>query len=41
VNKNNKKKKKSTTVNKDLSDTGPITLLEKKQLAQQIRRLGK
>ena len=40
VSKVNKKKKKNTSKG-ELADLGPVTLLEKKQLAQQIRRLGK
>lgn len=37
----NKKKKKSSAANRENSELAPVTLLEKKQLALQIRRLGK
>jgi len=41
TNKNIKKKKKTVPANKESVDQIPLTLMEKKQLAQQIRRLGK
>lgn len=37
----NKKKKKSSVANREFSDSVPVTLMEKKLLAQQIRRLAK